>query len=277
MSARIGAAAPVGVHACALLVSEEHRWELLAGFIRDGLTNNEQVILVGIAGEVTRLDDRLGAEGIDRSRAQRHGQLITFSDADSTAFFDLTAEAASGRLIEHTDDALHAGYRACRLSGVFTDQAVGSHEEVFAEVTRGRPLTFLCPYQATELNSSQITRIRDNHEFEVRLPSLHDDGLLRVTRDADGVIRLSGEVDPSNRAALVAVLDQAAAVTAGPLEMDLAALRFIDTGGLDAIVSLARAMGDRRGVRLHHCRPLVRRLVRLLEPTCTLLRVADGE
>jgi anti-anti-sigma factor len=83
-------------------------------------------------------------------------------------------------------------------------------------------------------------------------------------------IRLAGELDVSTSPLLQTVVEQALAGRRQPrcrlLVLDMGEVTFADASGLCPVL-LARAVLARRGgrVELRHCRPAVRRLLRVLD------------
>lgn len=91
---------------------------------------------------------------------------------------------------------------------------------------------------------------------------LYEDAHLRVIWTEDGWVRVTGEVDLSNSAALGAALTRLSAAH-GPLDVDIAGLRFVDLSGLRSLVqSETSAAGS--PARLHNVPVHVRRLMSLL-------------
>jgi anti-sigma B factor antagonist len=86
---------------------------------------------------------------------------------------------------------------------------------------------------------------------------------VRVDLDAPGLARLvlAGEVDAATRPRLDEAF--AAAIAAGHREVhvDAEAVTFLDSSGVAAIVD---AIGAGATVEVHHPRPMVRRVLRLL-------------
>ncbi|WP_344859781.1 STAS domain-containing protein [Planomonospora alba] len=92
---------------------------------------------------------------------------------------------------------------------------------------------------------------------------LYADHRLRLTyRPAPGpaLVRLSGEIDATNRAALEETLARAG-YGGDRLLIDAGRLRFIDTGGMRLLARLWRT----GAVRLIHVPPCMRRLADLLD------------
>nr|WP_246497566.1 STAS domain-containing protein [Sphaerisporangium rubeum] len=91
---------------------------------------------------------------------------------------------------------------------------------------------------------------------------LYEDAHLRVTRTSDGWVRVTGEVDLSNSAAFGAALTRLSALH-GPLDVDVAGLRFVDLSGLRSLVQPDSSAAE-GPARLHNVPVHVRRLMSLL-------------
>lgn len=112
----------------------------------------------------------------------------------------------------------------------------------------------LCLYDNKELTGAERREILAGHDVVVSAPALFDDGVLRITRAGEG-IRLAGELDVSNRHALVAVM------TGGVTAIDVRSLRFMDAGAVSAMYRAARGQ-----VKLWYPQPVPRRVIQLFDP-----------
>ena len=98
---------------------------------------------------------------------------------------------------------------------------------------------------------------------------------LQITADADGVMRLSGELDLEQMDAFV---ESAMASIDGQREIvfDLSQLTFLDSSGIRAIVGLAGRVPQ--GVVLRNPRDNVRRVLRIVDlESCPGIRVEQGD
>jgi anti-anti-sigma factor len=268
---------PPGGHACTLVASEEQRWEVLAGFVRDGLRAQDQVMLVGMDAGTDQLGDRLRVQGVDLATARRSGRLVIVPEAETADFFALPADEVAGYLTERVDAATQAGHPTFRVSGMFTGTGVAPHEDALRRLAHTRTVTALCPYSLTQLDAGAIGRVRDLHGTEVHLPALYDDGHARITGWPDGMVELAGEIDKHNFPGVVAALDQTFAGDIEPIDLDLAHLRFIDAIGLRGLLGLGELTLVPRPLRLHRPRPAVRRLIAVLDVDPDLVAVVDGD
>ncbi len=123
----------------------------------------------------------------------------------------------------------------------------------------------LCLYDNRSLTGTQRADVLARHSDALVAPALYDDGVLRITRHGD-VLRLAGEVDVSNRHAVIEAMRGAS----DPLTIDVASLRFIDAGGVAAMYAAAAG-----SVRLLHPQPVPRKVIQLFDPTAERL-VCEG-
>ncbi|MEO3808443.1 STAS domain-containing protein [Sphaerisporangium sp. B11E5] len=91
---------------------------------------------------------------------------------------------------------------------------------------------------------------------------LYEDGHLRIAWAEGGWVRVTGEVDLSNSAALAAMLSRLSAEH-GRLDVDVAGLRFVDLSGLRSLIHTP-ALADGSPARLHNVPSHLRRLMTLL-------------
>lgn len=95
-----------------------------------------------------------------------------------------------------------------------------------------------------------------------------DNELVRVTVERDGpvcVLAVSGELDLIAAAGFAERAARAVDDTARRLVLDLSGLRFIDCCGARALAAVTRAVPDDCSVMVHSARPIVRRVLGLLD------------
>ncbi len=246
-------------HACAVLSSTEHGWEVLADFVAEGIERQEQVFLAGLrADQVPDLMQRLGDEdGVDPGPAMTDGQLVLMDEAVARGFIGLPTKDLTAQLTGQVEQAVQDGYRGLRLSGVYPGVGVGPHELALDGLVQAFPLTVLCPYFRVDLTFPEVEQVRALHGREVIDTAVFDDGSLRITHPRAGWLRLAGRWNAGNHASALTVVADAAA--AGDRDLDLASLRYIDPAGVHALLT-----GIRGGLRLRRPNQMVRRLAALL-------------
>lgn len=109
----------------------------------------------------------------------------------------------------------------------------------------------------------ELTRL---HEVEIQ-PRQLIEGIgfeVNLTMQPEGVA-ISGEIDFYNRVQFEAALDAALASFTGDVRVDLAGLRFIDVGGMSALLRCTRRLKNGQTLVLHGMRPYIENVFRLLE------------
>lgn len=224
-------------HSFAALASAEQAWEVLTGFIADGIERQDQVLVAGLRDDQVRhLLQRLREEGgVHPDAAMTDGQIVMMDDTTSRAFLRLRTEEVAAQLTELVRQAVQDGYRGVRLTGLLGENGVGPHEAVLNDLVGELPLSVLCPYFATDLTRQEVEQVRALHGHEVADAAVYDDGSLRITRPRRGWVRLAGRWDAGNHAAAIGVVALAAA--AGDRDLDVASLRSIDQAGMSALLT----------------------------------------
>jgi hypothetical protein len=242
-------------HSCAVLSSAEQAWEVLTGFIGDGIEREEQVLVAGLrADQSVALLQRLREEdGVHCDAAIADGQILVISDGDDGTFAPQQTRELTDQVTAQVARSLADGYSGLRVSGLHREIGVGRHESALDRLAAEIPLTVLCPYFAADLTDSETEYVRAIHAVELRDDAVHDDGLLRVTRPRRGWVRLAGHWHEGNHAAVLDIVSKAAA--AGDRDIDVASLRSIDRAGMTAL--LTEIPG---GLRLRRPQPQVKAL-----------------
>ncbi len=259
----------LGDHVCWAVDDDAVRMEAIAGFVRAGLRARHKVLYCGddpdgvIAG--------LERHGIGTGPAMASGQLSA-----------VTAEAtylAGGMFdAEATLDLWRAQLELCRAEGYPGIRVVGD----MTWASRGVPGTSRLPWYEAQVNALFLDGYAagvcayDKRRFDPlemrRLAWAHPgaagpetafdpEASLRISRTRDPWgLRLTGEVDLSNRTALCAMIEHL--FDGGPPEVtvDVSGLTFADTAAARILVNAAeRGPGV---LRLAGCSPA---LLRLLE------------
>lgn len=263
----------VGTHACEFVVGSEHQSEALAAFTADGLRRDERVVLMGV-GTKSNVTTRLCEDGNDPAGAIRRGQLLLANSNGRGSIFTFGSAQAQRELIAEVGRAIGDGYSAVRVAGVYDRMGAAPHESVLHTLVRTLPVTIFCPYVQSRLSHDDPPRIRELHDHEVVMPVFYNDGELRITQLAPGVLRIAGEVDATNRASFRDALITSGTGADGWVDVDLASLRFIDVAGVEALLEVASELGAGSGrVRIRRPYPMTERVARLLaaeDPECEL-------
>ena len=255
------------VHACGVPVSDEQLWEMTAAFLAAGLSAGEQVVYYddGTADAVLErlVDDRVPVRG-----PLADGQLMVVDAAETRRGLHAPIRDAAVALANRIDRAVSAGFPGFRATGQLSSGLVradgvelADYDVAFDAVLAGRPARLLCLYDRHRYPDDAIQRLRTVHRIEIEAPALYDDTLLRVTRVRPFHLRLSGEVDHSNRPMLnrlvASGLDEALRGHDAPtvLELDLSSLRFLDVAGAVALVHAAEEFPQSHRLALTGVRP----------------------
>ncbi|MGQ0479657.1 MAG: MEDS domain-containing protein [Pseudonocardia sp.] len=263
-----------GDHACVVMDSDEQHWEVVAGYVHNGLALREKVVFFDGDRSAVPVLRRLAEDRMDVDTMVRTGQL-TIVPPDAMAWMWTASTEEIGDLVAATvDDALAEGYPGVRLTNEpaagRSDRSVGRLGEIdraVDAVLRARPATLLCQYERRHWAGTDLIRLGELHQVDVVAPALYDDGLLRVTRLAPFRTRVAGEIDFSNRELVRMMiekeLDQAlrAPSPSGQVEVHLESLRFADVTSAVQFVQMAGEFPQSQQLVLHGVQPGVRRLL----------------
>jgi ABC-type transporter Mla MlaB component len=255
-----------GEHACVRLAETADRARVAAGFMLDGIARGNRVVYLcddddpgTFARDLVRRDPRIAAAHAAGQVELRVARDVYMPDGR----FD------PGRMIEfgarERRASLDAGHRGLWIAGDMTwavddSDAVGAlvRYERALDRTLGDPsMINLCLYDPSRFENGLLTEIAAAHAVDVapELAPIGRLGRLAAAR-TNGALRLAGDLDFVSAEALADVLE---VHFPGPLEVDLAGLRFVDVIGM-------RALRGRRGRQLTivDASSVVRRLVELL-------------
>ena len=262
-------------HACAVADSDEHLWEVTAGWLAGGLHVGERVLYFEDETAV-RVLGRLADDRVPVREAIADGQLLVVPTETTRQILTGPVEQLERLLVGHIDDSTARGWPRVRFTGDTCSallpsggaERVKAFERASQRVLRSHPSTrLLCRYDRHRWNETAIDELRRMHDTELVSPAAYDDNLLRITRNGPGVARLAGEIDHSNRlrirTLLDTMLDQALRSHSAPTDiaLDLSSLRFLDVRGAVSIVHAAEEFPSTHRLRLTGVRPRVLRLL----------------
>lgn len=257
-----------GHHVCGLYESRAEQEELFAEFVRAGLSRGERVRCVVHQTPPDELLEWLAADGVDAN-----GALDVVSSTESyllDASFDPDRMAA--RLHGAIDEALAAGFNGFRVAGemswaldagILGAGRLEAYEARMVEVVAARPAAALCLYDRRRFDEAQSGAAVGLHDGVARLPTVSEDGQLRIHRlDGDGLrLRIAGEADLASSPALAAALGTA---NGGDVHLDIGRLRFMDLSATRVLAEFGAGMAPSRRFELHGASPSVRRLIDIL-------------
>ncbi|MFC6086435.1 MEDS domain-containing protein [Sphaerisporangium aureirubrum] len=263
-----------GDHVCVTYDDDEQRRAALVGSARAGVRHHHRLIYFAGWPRETVLAD-LEAGGLDARGLLDAGQVQVRSSAEGyLPGGRFEPEAVIGCWSREIATARDRGYAGLRVIGDMTWAAGrvpgGERLEWYeAEVNRvfaGGYAMALCQYDRRLFAPERLACLSAAHPstFTPNAP-IGWRPLLRILRTDDPPgVRLAGEADASNRAALAATLavlpDDFAGVEV-PLTLDVERLRFADAAAARLLVRAAGSVPG--GVRFVGCSPPLVRLMKL--------------
>jgi anti-anti-sigma regulatory factor len=255
-----------GDHVCWTFDSEPSRLDATAGFVRSGIRAEHKIVYHTAALPPADVIAGLSERGIDAAGMARIGQLEVATAAETYlagGHFDLAA-CMSG-WADTCARAQAQGFAALRIvgdmawacNGVPGAEALAHYEaSVNAVYAEGYAMA-VCQYDRRKFSRDQLRLVGSAHPG-----TLHADGrdratpLLRIRYAGPAALRLVGDSDLSNRAAVEAAL---AALSAEAdrhqrtVRLDLSELRFADSATAGALLECAARTPT--GVTITGCRP----------------------
>jgi anti-anti-sigma regulatory factor len=255
-----------GDHVCWTFDSEPSRLDATAGYVRSGIRAEHKIVYYTDAVAPADIIAGLSEHGIDAAGMTRIGQLEIVTAKETYLAggrFDL-AESMAGwadtcaRAQAQGFAALRAiGDMAWASTGVPGAEDVARYEaSVNAIYAEGYAMA-VCQYDRRKFSADQLRAAASAHPA-----TLHAGGrdlaapLLRIRHAGPAHLRLIGDSDLSNRAAVEAALG-ALSAEAGrhqrPAVLDLSELHFADSAMAGALLDFAALAPT--GVTITGCRP----------------------
>jgi len=255
-----------GDHVCWTFDSEPSRLDATAGFVRSGIRAEHKIVYytadLAPADVIAGLTER----GIDAAGMARIGQLEVATAAETYLAggrFDLAA--CIDGWADTCARAQAEGFAAMRVVGDMGWAADGvprtedlAHYEarVNAIYAEGYAMA-VCQYDRRKFSPDQLRLLASAHPGTMHTDA-HDRAapLLRIRYAGPAALRLIGDCDLSNRAAVEAVLAALSAEAARhqrTAQLDLSELHFADSATAGALLEFAALTPS--GVRIIGCRP----------------------
>jgi hypothetical protein len=265
-SSDLGSLQP-GTHLCALEQGAARLDHVAATFVAQSLAAGDQVLYIASDGQVDDLLHLLPGS-LDARHAVGTGQLLTssFDDAyGSSPPEDLATvadgfRAAAGQARKRGFPALRVAARMDPLAGL-----LGSFDEVVrweraaGVLQREIGVSSVCLYDAGALDEGQGAALAFEHDGlapHLDVPPIAT--FLAV--DEPWGLRVTGEVDVSNRDLLGRMVASRAAVTPR-LRLDLGEMTFADVGTVAQLRSIAATLPDSGYLVLARVPAVVRRIL----------------
>lgn len=237
-------------HLCCLYRDEAHRRRVTATFVEGALGSGERVMYVSGTHRPAAVLSALHEDGVEVDPALRSGQLVVRPLDDLPSARPLRIDELEQQVREAVALARADGFPGLRLATEMTRvlDALGSFEQLLAwerlagELRREVAVTAVCQYEEGLLEEAEAVLVEAEHTGAA--PELGVVPLARLLAvDRPFGLRVSGELDLSNREELVRALEARAAVNP-EMQLDLKGLSFIDVGSLRAIYEVASRLPE---------------------------------
>jgi anti-anti-sigma factor len=266
-----------GDHICWMFDDDQRRLATVARYVQAGLRRHEKLLYFTDSIQPTALLAGLEAHGVDVDGRIAKGQLRVAPAVDgylSDGRFDPKAMIESW--VREIATARREGWAGLRVtadmawvlrSNVDTEQ-LAWYEAHVSRVFADGFTTVLCQYDQRRFAAAELRQVSAAHPGMIPVGVDGDwEPLLRMARTTDPPgLRLSGEVDLSNREALAAMLHDAIEELGhrgAELVVDVTGLRFADTGAANLLLTAARA--HPAGLSLTGCSAALARLLDLTD------------
>lgn len=263
-----------GDHVCAIPDSVEHRDELNAEFVAQGLARNEKIFYFDDDGAADAMLHRLDDDGAPVEEPLRTGQLTIVPEQQTQETFRVSLGEIYRSVTGNVTDALSEGYRGARLTGQMhaavsprARASLPEYDGLLDRLLQENLLTALCTYDHAHYSTEQIEIMRALHRDHLAPVGAYDDGLMRIVRTGVASARLAGEIDHSNRPKITSLLQSSldralrAPDEATDVFLDMSSVRFVDVATAVGLVHAAEMFPATHRLVLHRVRPRVQRIL----------------
>ncbi len=263
-----------GDHLCWTFDDERQRLAEMAGYVRTGLRRREKVVYFTDTMRPGDLLAGLRAHDLDAAAAAATGQVrVTTADDSYLAGGVFDAQLMIESWAVEIAEARREGWAGLRVAADMAwalRPGIGAERLTWYEANVNRAFaddytTVVCQYDRRLFDAQRLREISAAHPGAASAGAAADrQPLLRMRRTVDPPgLRLSGEVDLSNRQALATMLralaDDPPASGAQPV-VDVSGLRFADVATATLLVDAART--GPLGLTVTGCSVALARLLR---------------
>jgi hypothetical protein len=261
-----------GDHACLTFTDPDERLDIVAAFVRDGISGYAKVVCLTEALRPEQMGAELVDRGVPAAGDLPPGQLtVTASEQSLLAGGTLTADEVVDGLAALVEEASREGYAGLRFTadmcwatrpGAAADQLPPFERAVNKLFADGR-LTAICQYDRETFDAVTLAVAAEAHPRAVAATVYHEDPVLRICRQhSPPGVRVAGELDFTHVEPLTVGLAEALRLD-GDFQVNLTRLRFIDGAATGAILRAALSVAPGRTVTVV-CGGTVRRTLALL-------------
>ncbi|NUR07749.1 MAG: STAS domain-containing protein [Nocardioidaceae bacterium] len=246
-----------GQHLCQMYDDEQELRAAVCAFVRAGLAADELVLYV-TGSDAATVTAYLADGGVDGDTAYRRGQIRVVSVAEDDV--DAAGSRAGGvvdRLTAILAERQAQGFAAARMAsevdllfGEETQEEMVERERLGGGLVAAHPVAGLCLYDRRRHETDFLVRAAAVHAGQV-VPEgdYYRDDVLAIGRlDGGDGLRVSGQVDLSNRGALEDALAATVLSGTGEIVVDLAGASFLDVGAIRVLAESAWRHPGRRVV-----------------------------
>jgi anti-anti-sigma regulatory factor len=254
-----------GDHACLTFSDEDERLDIVAAFVRDGLSAGLRVICYTDSHAPAALSGRLSDRGVEAQPYAAKGQLAVQPVRMWLADGGFRPARVLDELTGEIDRAHRDGFAGLRITadmGWAAQPVAGvehlvAFEEDASQLFASAQVTAICQYDRQQFDAVTLASTTAAHSCAVAATVYHEDPVLRICRQhSPAGIRLAGEIDYTSLAVFRDALAEAVRLDRHP-HINLAKLRFIDAATAGELIRTATTLAAGRSMTVL-CRGLVR-------------------
>jgi anti-anti-sigma regulatory factor len=239
-----------GDHACLTFSDEEERLDIVAAFVRDGLSAGHRVLCYTAAYTPADLRGRLVDRGVPAEAEVLPEQLELRPAQQWLSGAGFQPVRVLDELAAAIDRARVDGYLGVRVAadmGWAAEPVLGvehlvTFEKQVNQLFADARVTAVCQYDRHQFDAVTLASTTAVHSCAVAATVYHDDPVLRICRQhSPGGIRVAGELDYTALGPLRDALTEAVRLSPH-VHVNLRQLRFIDAASAGALVQTAATL-----------------------------------